>query len=176
MKPNIALSGFMGTGKTAVGRILAKKLNLEFVETDTIIEEKTGQSIPQIFTASGETGFRELEIEVTKEIAKKQHTVIACGGGLVLNRINIDRLRQDAVIVNLTASPTVTLKRITNQVGQRPLLDVTDPLSTIRDMIKFRKPFYEHASDMNINTSRLTPEAVAEEIIRRIKENESLHR
>jgi len=109
MKPNIALIGFMGTGKTAVGRILAKKLNLEFVETDTIIEEKTGQSIPQIFTASGETGFRELEIEVTKEVAKKQHTVIACGGGLVLNRINIDRLRQDAVIVNLTASPTVTL-------------------------------------------------------------------
>lgn len=172
MKTNIALVGFMGTGKTAVGQILAKKLRLKFIETDAVIEKKTGKSIPQIFNEIGETGFRELEIEVTKEVSRKQHTVIACGGGLVLNRINIDRLRQSAVIVNLTASPATTLKRITKQVGQRPLLDVADPLSTIREMIRFRKPFYERASDLNINTSRFTPEAVATEIIRRIKEND----
>ncbi len=175
MKNNIALIGFMGTGKTAVGRILAKKLKLEFIETDSVIENKTGQTIPQIFTDQGEMGFRELEIQAVKEIAYKQHAVIACGGGLVLNWINIDRLRQNAVVVNLTASPLVTLKRITRQVGQRPLLDVTDPITTIRDMIKFRKPFYERASDININTSKLTPEAVAEEIVRRIKEYESLN-
>ena len=170
MKTNIALVGFMGTGKTAVGRILAKKLNLDFIETDTLIETKTGKSIPQIFTDIGETGFRELEIEVTKELTTKIHSVIACGGGLVLNRINIDRLRQGAIIINLTASPVTTFKRIANQIGQRPLLNVANPLSTIRDMIKFRKPFYDRASDININTTRLTPDAVADEIIQRIQE------
>jgi shikimate kinase len=175
MKTNIALIGFMGTGKTAVGQILAKKLELKFIETDTMIERKAGKSIPQIFTDLGETGFRELEIEVTKEIANKQHSVIACGGGLVLNRINIDRLRQTSVMVYLSATPKATLKRVSNQLGQRPLLDVADPVSTIRDMIKFRKPFYERAADITINTSRLTPEAVSYEIIRKMKENESLN-
>jgi shikimate kinase len=175
MKTNIALIGFMGTGKTAVGQILAKKLELKFIETDTMIERKAGKSIPQIFTDLGETGFRELEIEVTKEIANKQHSVIACGGGLVLNRINIDRLRQTSVMVYLSATPKATLKRVSNQLGQRPLLDVADPVSTIRDMIKFRKPFYEQAADITINTSRLTPEAVSYEIIRKMKENESLN-
>jgi shikimate kinase len=175
MKTNIALIGFMGTGKTAVGQILAKKLELKFIETDTMIERKAGKSIPQIFTDLGETGFRELEIEVIKEIANKQHSVIACGGGLVLNRINIDRLRQTSVMVYLSATPKATLKRVSNQLGQRPLLDVADPVSTIRDMIKFRKPFYERAADITINTSRLTPEAVSYEIIRKMKENESLN-
>ena len=173
MKSNIALIGFMGTGKTVVGQILAKKLKLKFIETDTMIEEKAYKSIPQIFTDMGEIGFRELEIEVTREIAQKRYSVIACGGGLVLNRINIDRLRQGAVIVNLTATPQATLTRISNQAGQRPLLDVTDPISTIRDMLQFRKPFYERAADITINTSRLTPESVADEIIRKLKENES---
>jgi shikimate kinase len=175
MKTNIALIGFMGSGKTAVGQILARKLELKFIETDTMIEKKTGKSIPQIFTDLGETGFRELEIEITKEIANKQHSVIACGGGLVLNRINIDRLRQTSVMVYLSATPGATLKRVSNQAGQRPLLDVADPVSTIRDMIKFRKPFYERAADITINTSRLTPEAVSYEIIRKMKENESLN-
>ncbi len=175
MKTNIALIGFMGSGKTEVGQILAKKLKLKFIEIDTMIEKKAGVNIPQIFTDMGETGFRELEIEVTKETATKKHSVIACGGGLVLNRINIDRLRQTSVMVYLSATPKATLTRVSNQTGQRPLLDVANPISKIRDMIKFRKPFYERAADITINTSRLTPEAVADEIIRKLKDNESIN-
>jgi shikimate kinase len=176
MKSNIALIGFMGTGKTAVGQILAAKLKLKFIETDALIKEQSGKSIPQIFAKSGEIGFRELEIAATKKAATEKKTVIACGGGLVLNRINIERLRQNAIIVYLTASPKETLRRISREAGQRPLLDVENPLEAIRDMVKFRRPFYERAADITVNTNGMTPEGVANDIIRTIRENASLNR
>jgi shikimate kinase len=103
MKTNIALIGFMGTGKTAVGRLLAEKLNKKFLEQDSLIEQKAGKSIPEIFRQNGEISFRELEIAATKEIAREQNAVIACGGGVVLNKINIDRLKESSVVVYLTA-------------------------------------------------------------------------
>jgi len=174
MKTNIALIGFMGTGKTAVGQLLARKLNMDFIEVDVLIERKAGRTIPQIFEESGEIGFRELEISVTKDVAQEQSAVIACGGGLVLNRINVDRLKQGAVIVYLTASPGVTLKRVSKQMGQRPLLEVQDPLATIREMMKFRGPFYERAADITINTSRRNVEVVADAIIMSLNSDESL--
>ena len=118
-------------------------------------------------------GFRELEIQVTKEIARKRRAVIACGGGLVLNRINIDRLHQRFEIVQLTASPAVVLERVLSQVGQRPLLSVEDPMATIHDMLNFRKPFYDRAADITVNTSRLTLEEVVDEIIRKLRRIES---
>jgi shikimate kinase len=173
MKTNIALIGFMGTGKTAVGKILARKMELNFIELDALIEMKVKMTIPRIFEQGGEIAFRELEIEVTKDLVRVERSVIACGGGFVLNRINVDRLRQSSVIIYLTASPSVTLKRVSRQAGQRPLLDVTDPLSTIREMIKKRKPYYEQAADITVNTSRLSTEAVANIIIEKLKEDES---
>ena len=90
MKTNIALVGFMGVGKTAVGEALAKKLDRKFVELDLLIEQRAGKPIPEIFQQDGEVAFRELEIEVTKEVSRDKNLVIACGGGLVLNKINID--------------------------------------------------------------------------------------
>ena len=173
MKNSIALIGFMGTGKTAVGKILARKMELNFIELDALIEMKVKMTIPRIFEQGGEIAFRELEIEVTKDLVRVERSVIACGGGFVLNRINVDRLRQSSVIIYLTASPSVTLKRVSRQAGQRPLLDVTDPLSTIREMIKKRKPYYEQAADITVNTSRLSTEAVANIIIEKLKEDES---
>ena len=101
MKTSIALIGFMGTGKTAVGKALAAKLGREFVELDSLIEQKAGKTIPEIFQQDGEIGFRELEIEVAKEVAVKKKAVIACGGGIVLNKINIDRLRKEGIIEKL---------------------------------------------------------------------------
>ncbi len=109
MKTNIALIGFMGTGKTAVGRVLAKKLGRKFIEMDGLIEQKAGKSIPEIFQQDGEIAFRELEIEVTKEVAGQQNAVIACGGGVVLNQINIDRLREGGSAVYHTDSPWAIL-------------------------------------------------------------------
>jgi shikimate kinase len=175
MKNNVALIGFMGTGKTAVGRTLAERLNREFVEMDSLIEQKEGKSIPEIFAQDGEIAFRELEIEVTKEISGRKNLVIACGGGVVLNKINVDRLRQEGAIVYLTASAEAILKRVASEEGQRPLLEVDDPLLTIREMLKFRKPFYERAADIEIDTSKLDIAAVAEQIIRKLAEYEGFH-
>ncbi|MFC2011224.1 shikimate kinase [Chloroflexota bacterium] len=170
---NIALIGFMGTGKTAVGQSLAIKLGREFLEMDSLIEQKAGKSIPEIFQQDGEIAFRELEIRVTKEVTKMKNVVIACGGGLVLNKINIDRLRENARIIYLTASPRVILKRTSNEPGQRPLLEVDNPTLAVKELLKFRKPFYERAADTTIDTSKLDINAVAEQIIEQLKENAS---
>lgn len=173
MKTNIALIGFMATGKSAVGRVLAKKLNRKFIELDTVIEQKAGRSIPDIFQQDGESTFRELEIQAAKDVARQKRSVIACGGGVVLNRINIDRLREGAVIVYLAASPSVILKRISHDQNIRPLLNVADQALRIKELLKFRKPFYERAADIKIDTSRLDINAVAEQIIDGLKKDES---
>ncbi len=172
MKTNIALVGFMGVGKTAVGEALAKKLNRKFVELDLLIERKAGKSIAEIFQQDGEVAFRELEIEVTKQIAKEKYLVIACGGGVVLNKINIDRLKKEGIIVHLTTSPRAILKRVSEE-GQRPLLEVDNPTLTIRELLRFRKPFYERAADIKIDTSKLDIDSVVEQIINKLQENES---
>ena len=174
MKTNIALIGFMGVGKTVVGKALAEKLNKEFVELDALIEQKAGKSIPDIFQQDGEVAFRELEIEATKDTARRKNLVIACGGGIVLNKINIDRLRKEAIIVYLTASPQIILKRVSGDGEERPLLNVADPASEIRELLRFRKPFYERAADIKIDASKLDISAVTEQIISQLKKNESL--
>ena len=175
MKTNVALIGFMGAGKTVVGEALAKKLNKEFVELDSLIERKAGKSITEIFQHDGEIAFRELEIEVTKEVAKGKNLVIACGGGLVLNKINIDRLRNESIIVYLTASPRVILKRILNNGEERPLLKTPNKALGIQELLKFRKPFYKRAANMEINTSKLAINSVAEQIISKLKQDESFN-
>lgn len=175
MKTNIALIGFMGAGKTAVGQLLSKKLNRKFFELDWLIEQEAGKSIPEIFQQDGEIAFRELEIKATRKIAEEKYAVIACGGGVVLNKINIDRLRESSRTVYLTASSRVILKRIVKEVGQRPLLAVDNPSQTIRELLKFRKPFYERAADITINTSKLDINAVVEQIIEKLKEDEGFN-
>ncbi len=175
MKSNIALIGFMGAGKTAVGKVLAKKLDKKFVEMDALIEQKTGKSIPEIFQQDGETVFRELEIEVAKEVAQGKNQVIACGGGVALNKINIDRLKKESVIVYLTASSEVILRRTSTSEGERPLLNTTDKASTIQEMLTYREPFYERAADIKIDTTELDINAVADQIIIKTKDNEGFN-
>ena len=172
MKTNIALIGFMGTGKTVIGKALAKKLGKEFVELDSLIEQMAGKTIPEIFREDGEIAFRELEIEATKKVSQRINTIIACGGGLVLNKINIDRLRERGRIVYLTASLRVILKRTSNDAEERPLLKVADPALTIRELLNFRKPFYERAADITVNTSRLNVDSAVAQIIERLKEDD----
>ena len=174
MKTNIALIGFMGTGKTAVGKSLAEKLGRSFTELDLLIEQKAGKSVADIFRQDGETAFRELEIEVTGEVARGKNSVIACGGGIILNAINIERLRKSARMVYLTASPSVILKRVAAEEGQRPLLEVDNPALVVTEMLSFRKPFYERAADIRIDTSKLEINAVAEQIIGELKDYENL--
>lgn len=175
MKTNIALIGYMGTGKTIVGQALAEKLDMNLVEMDWFIEQETGMSIPEIFSKEGEIGFREREIAATKKIAGEKSCVIACGGGIVLNKINIDRLKESSVIVYLTASPKTILRRVSGEAGQRPLLEVEDQLKTIKEMLKYRGPYYERAAEITINTSRLTVNAVTDNVIARLKDYEGFN-
>ncbi len=175
MKTSVALVGFMGAGKTAVGKALSKKLNRKFVDLDYLIKYKVGKPVPEIFYQDGEDAFRELEIEVTKKVSRDKNLVIACGGGIVLNKINIDRLKNNSVIVYLTASPRVILKRTSGEGEERSLLNVSDKISVIRELLRFRKPFYERAADIKINTSRLDIDSVAEQIIIKLKEDESFN-
>lgn len=173
MKSNIALVGFMGTGKTDVGRLLAGKLGKDFIELDELIERRAGKTIPEIFQQDGEIAFRELEIEATREAAEKKNAVIACGGGVVLNQINIDRLRKHSVIVYLTASPEAILKRTLSDTNERPLLVAEDKTGEVRKLLEFRQPFYERAADITVDTSGLEVAGVVEQIITGLKKNES---
>ena len=173
MKTNIALIGFMGVGKTAVGKCLAEKLGKDFVELDALIERKAGKTIPRIFQQDGEVAFRELEIEAAKEASEKKNVVIACGGGVVLNKINIDRLRQESLLVYLKASPEVILRRTSSDTNERPLLDTANKALEVRELLKFRQPFYEKAADITIDTSKLDIDSVANQIIAKVEADES---
>jgi len=169
MKNNVALIGFMGTGKSAVGHILAKKLGWEFVETDVLIEKIAGKKIPDIFRDAGEIRFREIEIEAVKQAAAGKKQVVACGGGVVLNSINIMRLKEDAVIVLLTATPEDILKRITADATVRPLLKGTgDTGARIRELLDMRRCFYRQAADITVHTSRRNLEQTAQAVIKKL--------
>ncbi len=175
MKTSIALIGFMGAGKTVVAKVLAEKLGKKLSEPDRLIEQKAGKPISRILDEDGEVAFRELEIEVVKEIARGKNQVIACGGGVVLNKINIDRLREEAVVVYLEASLEVILERVAADGGVRPLLAKSKKALAVRELLKFRQPFYERAADIVVDTSELGVEAVAGEIISRLNEYEGFH-
>lgn len=160
---NIILAGFMGTGKTAVGRLIAEKLGWEFLELDDIIEKKEGTSIREIFEKKGEPYFRKLEKDVVKETSQKKGVIISAGGGAVIDEENFKNLKKSGVIICLEASPGVILER-TKGITARPLLNVPDPKKKIEGLLKKREPYYKKA-DFCINTDNLTVEQVAEKIM-----------
>lgn len=164
---NIILTGFMGTGKTEIGRILSKKLGAKLIDIDTEIEKRQKMTITEIFKQHGEQRFRDIESEVIKEIADAENAVISTGGGAVLRQENIDNLRKKGIIICLMASPETILKR-TRHNKDRPLLQVENPLQKIKELIEFRKPFYEKA-DLMVDTEGKNPLEIAGEIIDNVK-------
>lgn len=159
---NLILTGFMGTGKTAVGKIVAKKLGWQFFDTDEIIEQETDLSISKIFANKGEPYFRELETKTIKLLCVLYKSVISCGGGAVLNEDNMEELENCGVVVCLTASPEAILERTKGEA--RPLLQVKDPVTKIYELLKAREKYYKRCRLM-IDTTNLTPEQVADKII-----------
>jgi shikimate kinase len=164
MKTSIALIGFMGTGKTVVGRLLAEKLGKGFIELDGEVEKQAGKPVSAIFREDGEAYFRQLEAQVTSAVAARKNTVAACGGGIILDEANIFRLKQEYVIVCLLAAPGDILKRISGEPGKRPLLDVAGRGKRIRELLKTRRPLYKKAADITVDTSGLSPSDVAQRI------------
>jgi shikimate kinase len=149
---NLALIGFMGTGKSSVGRLAAAQLHYDFVDTDELIQQRAGKSITEIFTQQGEAAFREIEGQLVTEMAGWHRRVIATGGGLGANEANLASLRHHALIVCLWAAPEAIWQRVRHQ-GHRPLLlEVPDPLGKIRSLLEARAPFYRQA-DVLVNTA-----------------------
>jgi len=164
---NFVLIGFMGAGKTAVGKELAKILGMKLIDVDTEIEKSGQITINEIFSQFGEPRFREIETAMIRRIAAGENLIISTGGGAVLKQENMDTLRENGVIVCLMASPETILKR-TSTSNDRPLLKGENPLEKINQLLTFRKPFYEKA-DIMIDTENKTPLQIAEEIIEKIK-------
>jgi shikimate kinase len=164
---NIVLAGFMGTGKTAVSKELSRLAGFATVDVDAEIEKSAGMAIKEIFKQFGEPRFRDMETEAIKKVSEKTSTVISTGGGAVLRQENMDALRRGGIVVCLTATPETILER-TNNSDERPLLQVEDPVGKIKELLDFRKPYYEQA-DVMIDTEGKTPLQVAEEILERIK-------
>ncbi len=162
-KTNIVLIGFMGTGKTTVGKFLANRLKLTFTDMDDCIVERVGKSIPAIFADDGEPAFRKLERQVVVDLSARRSLVIATGGGVVLNPDNIRDLGATGLLVALTASPDVILERLRHDSG-RPLLSAGDKGEKIRTLLAARQHLYD-AIPEKIDTDLLTRETVAKRIM-----------
>ena len=162
---NIILVGFMGTGKSVVGKKLAEKLKRDFLELDDSIEAKEKMSIKDIFEKKGEPYFRSVEKEVAKEASLRKNIVISAGGGAIVDEENFKNLKNSGDIICLKASPETILKR-TKNLKTRPLLNVSDPKARIQELLLKREPYYNKA-DFSIDTDNITAEQVAEKILAR---------
>ncbi|MBI9021182.1 MAG: shikimate kinase [Verrucomicrobia bacterium] len=161
-KKNIILVGFMGTGKTVTGRVLAERTGLELVDMDSLIEARQGKTIPEIFATDGEPAFRAMERELVQELAQRDGLIISTGGGIVLNPDNIADFEKTGLVVCLKASPEMVFQRLEKDAS-RPLL-AGDKKTQIASILETRSPFYD-AIAHGIDTDGLTAEETAEPIL-----------
>jgi len=164
---NVALIGFMGAGKTSVGRLVAENLGFEFLDTDELIQSRAGRTIADIFAKEGEPTFRALEKQIVQELSTRQKTVISTGGGLPTNAENLAALKSFALVICLWASPEKIWERVRHQ-SHRPLLHDADPQKKIRDLLAVREPFYKQA-DVLINTDLRSVREAAQQITLQFK-------
>jgi shikimate kinase len=157
---HIVLIGFMGSGKTTVGHLVAEKLGWPFVDTDARVVEEAGLSIPDIFATEGEAGFRERESAVLEHLSGEPPRVIATGGGIVTQPRNAPLLHSLGFVVWLSASEADIFARVSRN-RNRPLLQTPDPRKTIHDLLEQRRPLYESFAHLTIETHGLEPEEIA---------------
>jgi len=162
---NIYLVGFMGSGKSTVGKILAEKLNMNFIDIDKLIEEKGGMKIKDIFEQKGESYFRELERKQIEAIVKQEGLVVSTGGGLGANLDNMNFMKKNGDVVWLDVSLNTVLDRLKND-QDRPLLK--QPIEKIKQLFEERKNVYRLAN-IRINADKKTPSQIVEEILTKIK-------
>ncbi|MFC1453053.1 shikimate kinase [Verrucomicrobiota bacterium] len=160
---NIVLMGFMGTGKTSVGKRLAERLGLSFVDMDDVIEEEEGKAISRIFAEDGEARFRECERRLVERLAARPDTVIATGGGVVLNPRNVEDYTRSGLVVCLSATPEVILGRVAQET-HRPLLAGDGKRERILGLLESRQALYD-AIPCRVDTSRMSIDAVVERIL-----------
>jgi shikimate kinase len=166
---NVYLIGPMGSGKSAVGRHLARLLQLEFYDSDAEIERRTGVDIPFIFEKEGEVGFREREREIINALTQLDRVVIATGGGAILLPENRERLTSRGRVVYLKTGIGQQVER-TRHGRQRPLLYTDDPETKLRELMVLRAPLYESIATVTVATDRRQVRAVADEIVQLLTE------
>lgn len=157
----------MGTGKSVVGKIIAERLCLKFVDTDDLIESKTGKTISEIFDGEGENKFREIESEVISEVCSGIGQVISTGGGAITIERNLDVMKKAGPVVALKASVDEIFSRVKGE-EHRPLLNTEGPQDRIRELLEKREPHYAKA-DITVDTTGKSPEIVAGEILEKLK-------
>jgi shikimate kinase len=160
---NLVFTGFMGVGKSKIGKIVSEKLKMSFFDTDDLIEKKSGLLISDIFKRFGEADFRQMEAETVKEVSEKNSVVISCGGGAVLNPVNIMNLKKRGIIINLYASAEVIYDRLKCE-NNRPLLKCEKPLIEIKKLLDFRKSVYTDCN-FSFDTDGLTTVEVVDKVL-----------
>ena len=157
----------MGSGKTTIGRHIAKSLGLKFIDSDHEIEKRTGVDIPFIFDKEGEAGFRKREHEVIHELSMLSSIVLATGGGAVIDAENRSNLKLNGIVIYLQASVAELLKR-TSRDKSRPLLQTEDPKTKLEKLMQEREGFYKDVADLIIDTGNRTAKDVVKEILEKI--------
>ena len=171
---NLALIGFMGTGKSSVGRVAADTLHFTFLDTDHVIEARAGKAVSDIFAQDGEPAFRQWERRIVEELTRRTKTVIATGGGLPADEANLASLKMHALVVCLWASPETIWERVRNH-EHRPLLNEPDPLGRIRQLLAEREAFYRQA-DVLVNTGMRSVREVAQHVVHQFHMAQSVPR
>ncbi|PAV24964.1 shikimate kinase [Tamilnaduibacter salinus] len=159
----LVLVGPMGAGKSTIGRLLARELGYDFVDTDRLIEERCGANIPWIFDVEGEAGFRARETAMLEEMAGRSRLVLATGGGAVLNPDNRPLMRQGAWVIYLKTSVDQQYAR-TRRDRNRPLLQKDNPRAILETLFRERDPVYDEVSDMTVLTDHRSPRSVVREL------------
>ncbi|OGC13571.1 hypothetical protein A3J90_06790 [candidate division WOR-1 bacterium RIFOXYC2_FULL_37_10] len=164
---NVVLIGFMGTGKSTVGKKIAERLGFSYIDTDEVIEKTEKKKISEIFNEYGEKYFRDLETEVIKTLQDYDHFIIATGGGMVLRDENVKMLKALGPLVLLYTNPDVIFERI-KSVQNRPLIE-EDKLDKIKEILKQRDPIYSKVADFKVDTSLLAIDEVVDIILKELK-------
>lgn len=161
---NIVLIGMMATGKSTVGKLLAKQLGYAFLDTDQYIEDKLGLKIHEIFQRWGEASFRQLEAETVSELSQLKHHVIATGGGMFINSVNQEGLLELGLVIHLAADGGWIINNLENSKTVRPLLATRDYKERVYTLLKERTPIYSKAH-LTINVMNKSPFEIVKEII-----------
>lgn len=168
---SIFLIGPMGAGKTTMGRQLAKKLHLDFYDSDKVVEERTGATIPLIFELEGEAGFRQREQAIIDEFTQKNNLVLATGGGAILRDVNRQHLKSRGIVIYLHSDIAHLMERIRHDKN-RPLLQTPDPEAKLREIMAQREPLYRETAHITINTGDVSIRAAIQAILDRLKNHQ----